>query len=240
MPKVVTIVQARMGSTRFPGKMMASLHGRTMMEWVLKRCMLASTVDQVVLATSDLPRDDALVEVAEQCGVAISRGQEEDVLGRFAKAAKLVDASTVVRVCGDRPLIDPQWTDLAVQYYVNEPVDLAFNHISSEHDIWPRGFGVEVFSATNLYSMDETQSDRYFREHVTPYIWQNQDIYKVKAVPSPIEIADDCRFDVDTVEDFEQVRSYTESMNINVSAREILSLWSARNPDSVFRTNFLN
>ncbi|NKB75834.1 MAG: NTP transferase domain-containing protein [Gammaproteobacteria bacterium] len=229
MSKVVTIVQARMGSTRFPGKMMADLHGSTMMEWVLRRCLLAKRVDQVVLATTDLPRDDVLVGVAEQCGVLISRGKEEDVLGRFAQAAALAEAETVVRVCGDRPLVDPKWTDLAVDYYANESVDLAFNHIPGEHDIWPRGFGVEVFSSANLYYINETQSDPFFREHVTPYIWQNQSKYKVKVVPCPMIVPPACRFDVDTIEDFELVRSYTDSLNMDVTATEILSSWIAKN-----------
>ena len=155
LKKIVTIIQARMGSTRFPGKMMADLHGQPLVEWVIRRCKDATRVDEVVLSTSRFARDDPLAAVALECDVQLSRGPEEDVLTRFALAATLASADIVVRVCGDRPLVDPGWTDMAIEYYQSDhSIDLAYNHIESETQAWPRGFGVEVFSADLLRKME--------------------------------------------------------------------------------------
>ena len=185
-------------------------------------------MDEVVLATTEYPRDDVLVDVANALGVAVHRGSENDVLGRFAKAARLAQADVVVRVCGDRPLIDPKWTDMAIEYYLeNERIDLAFNHIEDEQNQWPRGFGVEVFSADLLYMMDQTQMDDYAREHVTPAIWQNQNTYSVKPVPCPSNLSYRYRLDVDEPEDLDRVRRAVVGESMYVDAKVVLESWSA-------------
>ena len=207
---------------------MADLNGYPLMQWVLGRCQRATLVDEVVLATTEYPRDDALVDVANALGVAAHRGSESDVLGRFAKAARLAEADVIVRVCGDRPLIDPKWTDLAIEYYLgNESIDLAFNHVEDEQNQWPRGFGVEVFSADLLYMMDQTQVDAYAREHVTPAIWQNQNTYSVKSVPCPANLSYPYRLDVDEPEDLERVRRAVVGESMYVDAGVVLDSWSA-------------
>ena len=206
---------------------MADLNGCPLIQWVLSRCQRAALVDEVVLATTEYPRDDALVDVANALGVAVCRGSENDVLGRFAKAAKLAQADVVVRVCGDRPLIDPKWTDMAIAYYLgNESVDLAFNHIEDECNQWPRGFGVEVFSADLLYLMDEVKTEDYDREHITPGIWNSSD-YSVQPVPCPDELAYPYRLDVDEPKDLERVRQAVAGGSMYVDAKVVLDSWSA-------------
>ncbi|HNC94755.1 MAG TPA: NTP transferase domain-containing protein, partial [Myxococcota bacterium] len=108
---VVAIIQARMGSVRFPGKMLANLHGYPVLEWVLHRVAQATEVDEVVLATTDMARDNPLVELAGRLAVPVHRGSESDVLGRFADAAAAFDAEGVVRICADNPFIDPAEID---------------------------------------------------------------------------------------------------------------------------------
>src|SRR5690348_14470818 len=116
-PRTVAIVQARMNSQRLPGKMMQNLEGAPIMEWVLHRTARARLLDGVVLATTEQAADDPLVEVGQRLGVGIFRGDENDVLGRFARAAEISKAETVVRICADRPLVDPDVIDLAIRAF---------------------------------------------------------------------------------------------------------------------------
>lgn len=221
MSKVIVLVQARMGSSRFPGKMLALLNDKPIIEWVLRRCAKAQEVSQVVLATSDLARDDSLSDHAEQIGFDVFRGNEEDVLGRFALAAQQYTPEIIVRVCGDRPLVDPNMVDLAIRYYHNHGADLVYNHMSGEGQPWPRGFGVEVFSNQLLQLMHETQTDEHMREHVTPYIWQNQTKYQVSPVPLDMNIKSDIKLDLDTEEDLERLQNIS-GLNIDSSMHEVL------------------
>ncbi|SVC28054.1 uncharacterized protein METZ01_LOCUS280908, partial [marine metagenome] len=105
--RTVAVVQARMGSNRFPGKVMCDLAGRPLIDWVLSRVMLSALVDRTVLATTDSHLDDALALYAAGLGVAVYRGDENDVLGRVASAADEAGAEWVVRVCADSPFVDP-------------------------------------------------------------------------------------------------------------------------------------
>ena len=115
--RTIGIVQARMGSTRFPGKSLTSLWGpMALLELVLTRVNRARSLDLVVLATSDQPGDDALAPVAEALGVPVFRGDEQDVLRRFCGAVERYPAEAVVRICGDNPLVDPAEVDRLVGF----------------------------------------------------------------------------------------------------------------------------
>ncbi|OYU71783.1 MAG: hypothetical protein CFE45_42280 [Burkholderiales bacterium PBB5] len=127
----VAIVQARMGSTRFPGKMLAPLGGRPLLEWVLRRVQSARLVDAVVLATTDLQRDKPLVDLARNLGVATFTGSESDVLGRFAAASAQHRADVVVRVCADNPFVDGAEIDRLLAFFAVQDVDYAWDHASA-------------------------------------------------------------------------------------------------------------
>lgn len=224
----VAIVQARMGSSRFPGKMAAPLGNAPLMEWVLRRCVAAQRLDKVVLATSEHARDDVLADIARDLSVALFRGSEADVLGRYSQAAKAHDASTVVRICGDRPLVDPVVVDLSVDVFAKGGTDLTFNHISEGAEHWPRGFGAEVLSADHLHWMANTVDDPYHREHVTSFMWHNRDRFTIAPAPCPLELDpgfQDLRFDVDTPEDLELLRRVLPQPDIAVTAQEVVSRW---------------
>ena len=227
--KVLVLIQARMGSTRFPKKMMAELHGMPMIEWVLRRCGSANQIDQVVLATSDLQRDDVLADHAEICGFDVYRGNEADVLGRFAKAAEQYNADIIVRVCGDRPLVAAEAIDAAVTFFDKNDVDLAFNHIPEGGQNWPMGFGCEVLSAQLLFEMSNNQQDEYYREHVTSYMWKHSENFKL--IPTPFDF-DIChsnilRFDVDTKQDLALLNQMS-GLTINSSIQDILDVYFAQ------------
>ena len=230
---VVAIVQARMGSRRFPGKMAETLGPWPLVEWVLARTARADSVDTVVLATSDKAQDDVLRAIAARLGIAVYRGDEQDVLGRSAAAAQLHDAETVVRICGDRPLVDPVLVDLAVTDFAGGGADLSFNHISEGPQRWPRGFGAEVLSASLLYDMAARVEDPYHREHVTSFAWHNRPRYHIRPVPCPPALDpgfEDLRFDVDTPEDLDLLRRILPEPDLAVTAQAVLDNWRRQIP----------
>ena len=122
--RTIAIVQARMGSSRLPGKMMMDLAGEPLLHWVLSRVKKAKLLDSIILATSDGAIDDQLVELAQKLNVPVFRGSETDVLGRFLEAANVSKADHVVRVCGDNPLIAPEEIDRLVEFF-----EKALNHL---------------------------------------------------------------------------------------------------------------
>ncbi|MBT5399287.1 hypothetical protein HOL24_01950 [bacterium] len=221
--RVVTIIQARMGSSRFPGKMVEKLNNYPLMEWVIRRSQQAANVDDTVLATSNRKIDDVLVEIANKCGCHVFRGSEDDVLGRYVSAAEEYKADTIIRVCGDRPLVDPAIIDTAIELFKSDKkISLAYNHISGDGQNWPRGFGVEVFETSLLKWMDEHLDKQRYREHVTPYIWENKNFYFVTPVKCPFEMdlgVPDVKLDVDTKSDLLRLRRVCLDLDIDMDAK---------------------
>jgi spore coat polysaccharide biosynthesis protein SpsF len=234
--RIIAIVQARMGSQRFPGKMMADLNGRPLIDWVLRRTARSQLVTETVLATTVLAEDDQLVEVAEAAGIPVVRGSSPDVLGRYALAAKSHSADTVVRICADRPLVDPAVVDSAVRAFGQQATDLAFNHISEGVENWPRGFGAEVLSANLLYWLAENVTDFHHREHVTLYLWQHRNDYRIQAAPCPEKLNPgfaNLLFDVDQSKDLDKLRLICNEMDQSATAENIVKSWQTLKANKV-------
>lgn len=196
---VVAIIQARMGSSRFPGKMLSPLGPLPILEWVLRRVKQARTLDNVVLATSDRAADEGLADLARANGVAVFRGSETDVLARFAGAAKEAGASVVVRICADNPFVDPGEIDRLVTYFTGSSCDYACNHQDRLGSRYADGLGAEILSASLLESVAVKATEARHREHVTVYLWEHASQYKLCAVAAPAELAfPELRFDIDT------------------------------------------
>jgi spore coat polysaccharide biosynthesis protein SpsF len=223
---VVGIIQARMGSSRFPGKMLADFLGHPLLHWVLERSRRSACLDQIVLATSTLERDTPLAEMARAQGIDVFRGNEEDVLGRFVGAAKMANAKIVVRICADRPLIAPEMIDIVVQSYIEEKPDYAYNHIPGNGQSPPFGLGAEVLSAKLLYKLAEVSSEPHQREHVTYYIWDHMDAFSVQAAECP-DACDtggkEVRFDVDHKDDLDTLAQNLPLIDFSVSAAQLTS-----------------
>lgn len=226
MARTVALVQARMGSTRFPGKMLALLDGRPILEWVLHRASLAKLVDTVALATSDLPRDDPLVELARRRGLNVFRGSEADVLGRIASAAVIAEAETVIRVCADNPFIDAAEIDRLVHHYNENFCDYACNHQDRLGSCYADGFGAEILSNALLQQLASSVAEARYREHATLYLWENQDQFILQAVEAPKELAfPELRFDVDSPQDLKTLKQLTDAgVGIDSTAFEIVSI----------------
>jgi spore coat polysaccharide biosynthesis protein SpsF len=204
---VVAIVQARMGSTRLPGKVLMEVCGRPLLAHMLDRVALAGTIDHVWVATTDDPRDDPVAALAEGSGHPVFRGSEQDVLSRFAGAAEAAGAGTVVRLTGDCPLITPDAIDLVVGALGASGADLATN-APPEGRTWPDGVDAEAFPRAALDRAHATATEPPDREHVTRWFHTHARVEPVHHDP-PIG---DVRITVDTPEDLALVRRVLETL----------------------------
>ena len=224
--KVVAIVQARMASSRLPGKMLLPLNGRPLLEWVLRRVSLAREVHHVVLATGDDSNDDQLALLADRLGVAVWRGDERNVLKRCADASTYFDATTVVRICADNPLVAPELIDYLVKSFAESDCDYLFNHIPAKHRFYPDGLGGEMLTAKNLrllLAKDDLTSDD--REHVTHYIRRHGEDYDVQCVADSNELQagdDMLKLDIDTSEDYEKMAHVCRELSPCMSLSQIM------------------
>jgi glutamate-1-semialdehyde 2,1-aminomutase len=166
-PKVVAIVQARMGSSRLPGKVMRPIEGVPMIGLLLARLGRAAMLDGVVVATSDAPENSPLVEYVRSLGIQCFVGSELDVLDRYHRAAVQVDADVVVRITGDCPLVDPGLVDRAISGFLESGADY-FSNITPP--TYPDGLDIEVFRFQALESTAKESTKAHDREHVTPYL----------------------------------------------------------------------
>lgn len=237
-PRNVAIIQARMGSSRFPGKMLARLGGIPLLEWVVRRLLRATTLAQIVLATSDVAADDALAELASDIGITVYRGSETDVLGRFVGAARLARADNVVRICADNPFIDPDEVDCLVNFFVDNPCDYACNHQDRLGSGYADGFGAEILSAALLEKMAVTAIDARHREHATLYLWDHVNEYSLCAPSAPDDLAFSAlRFDVDTSADLGNLEDFVRAgVRIDTSASDIVRIVRESRP--VLGTDF--
>ena len=202
--KTAAIIQARMGSTRLPGKVMKDLKGKPVLWHVIKRVKQAENIDQIIIATTTHKRDTIIFEKAKEWGVNAYQGSEEDVLARYYEAANKYEIDTVIRITSDCPLVDPQVIDEIVEYYNNDEYTLVTNAGSDLNNrTYPRGLDTEVFSFEVLEKAYNKAEKKYQREHVTPYIYENyDDIYYYKSNKD----LSNYRLTLDTKEDFKLIK----------------------------------
>jgi spore coat polysaccharide biosynthesis protein SpsF len=201
--RVVAIIQARMGSTRLPGKVLKDLGGETVLARVAKRTGRAKLLDEVVVATSVLPADDAIARECEALQVACFRGDELDVLDRYYRAAQKFGADIIVRITSDCPLIDPELIDATIRSSLAERADYASNSLVHSY---PRGLDVEVFTADALERASTAAKEKYQRTHVTPYLYEHAELFKLVSVTGEVDHSE-YRWTLDTSEDWELIRA---------------------------------
>ncbi len=177
--RVVAIVQARLSSARFPGKVLAPLHGMPMIFFMLKRLERLKRVDAVILATSLDPSDDPLALAAHDAGIDCFRGSLDDVLARFHAAAQLAEADIVVRLTGDCPLIDPELVDSVIDLLISDGADYASN---TAPPTYPDGLDVEAMTMATLTVAADEAELRSEREHVTLFIHSRPERFRLATV----------------------------------------------------------
>ncbi|MDA3003781.1 MAG: NTP transferase domain-containing protein [Actinomycetota bacterium] len=219
MTRVVAIVQARMDSSRFPGKMLAKLGDRDLLSWVLTRVCDAKQVDRVVLATSTSRDDDRLADAASKFDVVVVRGSQDDVLDRFVQSAKVSQADLVVRVCADNPFVAAEEIDRLVVAHNSGNYDYSCNHQQKLGNKYADGFGAEILSASLLIDIARLTTQTSHREHVTSYIWDNSSKFKIQAVIAPAELAfPEVKLDIDTPQELQHLNEFINNFAVTTSA----------------------
>jgi len=199
---IVAIVQARMGSTRLPGKVLMNLGGQSVLARVVRRLRRANSLANIVVATSVSRSDDAVVTECERINLQCFRGSEHDVLDRYHRCAQSSGADVVVRITADCPLIDPELVDMVIKAFLKVPCDYASNAIVPTY---PRGLDVEVFTAAALSRAWQKAMRAYEREHVTPYIYERPELFRLQSIGTDVDYSR-YRWTLDTVEDLELLR----------------------------------
>ena len=225
--KIVAIIQARMKSTRLPGKVLCDICGETMLSRVVHRAERASLLNDVVIATSIEPVDDAIVNECRQLDVSVFRGNENDVLDRYYRTASSCGAEVIVRITADCPLVDPTVIDKVIHDFLGSNVDYASNTIVRTY---PRGLDVEVMRSSVLTDAWCKATKPHHRAHVTPYIYENPNLFTLLTVTNSSDYSY-YRWTVDTPEDLEFVRQVYRQCKQNslFSWQDIVDLCE-RNP----------
>lgn len=221
------VIQARTGSTRLPGKVVADVAGRPLLRFMLDR-LAGMPVDMLTVATSDLPRDDVIVDLAEAARVPVVRGSETDVLGRFGTALDTYPADDVIRLTADCPLADPGVIMAALHLHQSRDADYTSNVLPRT---FPKGLDVEVAAATALRVCLEEASDPPEREHVTPYLYRHPERFRLANLRSGHDLGAE-RWTVDTPDDLQFVRSVAERLGGDTRASwvDILELVGRHEP----------
>ena len=220
--KIIAIVQARMGSTRLPGKVLMDLGGECVLARVVWRLRRAKLVDNIVIATTDNTSDDAIVAECGRLGAAWFRGSEADVLDRYYQSALALSSEAVVRITSDCPLIDPDLVDGTIRQFQDRNADYASNAIERTY---PRGLDVEVFTIAALKSAWRNAKQPYEREHVTPYLYRHPELFRVESVVGTADYSQ-YRWTLDTPEDLQLLRAIYDRLHNqdNFTWRDVIAL----------------
>ncbi len=208
--KVVIIVQARMTSTRLPGKILKTVLGKPLLQYQMERLRRVRAADDFVIATTTNATDDVLVDLCGREGVPVFRGSELDVLARFAGAAETARADVVVRINSDCPIFDPAVSDRVIRHYLDHSDRLDYVSTSLKES-FPFGYHTEVVSGEVLAIAHREARDPYEREHVTPFVYRHPERFRLENYGQD---TDQTRYKVavDTPEDFARITAILEGL----------------------------
>lgn len=227
--QVAIVVQARMGSSRLPGKVLKEVLGKPLLFYLLERLKRCRKADAIVVATTDQPQDEVIDRYARAMDVHAVRGDENNVLSRFGLACNLVNADVVVRITADCPLMDPQVVDQMIEEFLKADLDYLSNTLQRTY---PRGLDIEIFSRKALEKALTEGKTPSEQEHVTPYFYQHPEAFRLKNF-SYKRNESKHRWTVDTSEDLQLVTRILEALypnNKTFSLEDMLKLIS-EHPD---------
>ncbi|PIS10723.1 MAG: acylneuraminate cytidylyltransferase [Bdellovibrio sp. CG10_big_fil_rev_8_21_14_0_10_47_8] len=205
--KTFTVInQARMTSTRLPGKVLKPVLGKPLLEYQIERIRRSRHLHDLVIATTVNAEDQAIVALCERLNVHVFRGSEMDVLGRYYQAHLKYPSTHIIRVTSDCPLHDPQILDHCIEQYL----DSGMNYMSNS-EAYPNGMNVEIFSAEMLAEANNQGLKPYEREHVTPYFYTHPELFRLGQVRSE-QVYPKYRLTVDTPEDFQLIQTLIERL----------------------------
>ncbi|WP_409368014.1 cytidylyltransferase domain-containing protein [Lysinibacillus sp. 38-6] len=227
--RIVAIIQARMGSTRLPGKILKKVNGRPLLSYQLERLQQSNFISDIVIATTTDEKDDVIVEFCKLNNILWFRGSEEDVLARYYETAKRFNADAIVRITSDCPIIDVQVVNKTITYFIDNNFDYVSNTVDRTY---PRGLDTEVFTFAALEKAHKEAVMERDREHVTAYFYTNPDIFKIAGVRNEMDYSK-YRWTVDTEEDFQLIENIIENLyseNPQFTLYDTVKLMEA-NPD---------
>ncbi|MGE7910998.1 cytidylyltransferase domain-containing protein [Lysinibacillus xylanilyticus] len=228
--RIVAIIQARMGSTRLPGKILKIVNDRPLLSYQIERLQQSSYITDLVIATTIDDKDDLIVDFCKKNNVLCFRGSEEDVLARYYETAKAFEADAIVRITSDCPIIDVQVVDKTIRYFIdNKNLDYVSNTVEKTY---PRGQDTEIFSFAVLERAYNEAILKRDREHVTAYFYTNPKVFKIGSVKNEIDYSR-YRWTVDTEEDFNLIKNIIENLyceNPEFTLKDTVQLME-ENPD---------
>jgi spore coat polysaccharide biosynthesis protein SpsF len=237
LKKIVTVIQARSGSTRLPGKVMLDILGKPLLIRMVERVQASKLAGTLVIATTEESEDDLIANLCAQNNIHCYRGSSLDLLDRHYQAAKLFDAEAVVKIPSDCPLIDPAVIDKVLQYFIEND----FDYVSNLHPAtYPDGNDVEVMKFAAIEKAWKEAEKPFEREHTTPYLWENPEKFTLANIPweTGLDYSMSHRWTIDYPEDFVFIKSIYEHLypvNPNFGLQDILNLTEQR-PD-IFALN---
>jgi spore coat polysaccharide biosynthesis protein SpsF len=230
--KVAAIIQARMGSTRLPRKVLKEVLGKSLLEYQIERVKRAKMIDEIIIATTIKEEDNPIVKLCEKLSIPYYRGSEDDVLSRYFEAAKEYKVDVIVRLTSDCPVIDSEVIDKAIRVFLTGEHDYVSNSIERTY---PRGMDTEVFSYQGLEEIHQKATKPHEREHVTPYFYQHSEKFNLKNVFHSEDLSK-YRLTVDTKEDLELIQCIIQDLypnKHNFTLKDIKKSLEA-NPDLLF------
>ena len=226
--KIVTVIQARMSSTRLPGKVMLPLSGKPLLIRMYERVQRSNIAGKIIVAVTTDPEDQVLVNLCNENKITVFRGNPTDLLDRHYHAALLYNADAVVKIPSDCPLIDSEIIDEVIGYFINNYDE--FDYVSNLHPpTWPDGNDVEIMKMSSLKEAWLKAKRQMEREHTTPYFWEKPDEFKIGNVlwNTKLDYSMTYRFTIDYKEDYDFInRVYAELYPIkkDFSLNDILRL----------------
>lgn len=202
MQGIICIIQARTNSTRLPGKVLLKIEGKTVLEHVVERVKRSRLINEVIVATTLLPEDLRIVKLCALKGIKVYCGSEKDVLDRYYQASRLLGVNHIVRITADCPMIDPRVIDRVVRLHLKEKSDYTSNTIK---EVFPDGEDVEIFTFKALKTAWQEARLPSQREHVTPYIQDNPDMFKLSNLECKQNLSKK-RWTLDEPEDYQFIK----------------------------------
>lgn len=225
--KTIVIIQARMGSSRLPGKILKSLGDSDILTYVTSRCQQIKGIEEVIVATSTLPQDDAIEAWCKEHEVICFRGSEEDVLSRYVDCAKQYEPDYVMRVTSDCPFVDYEMASEIVALMEKERKDI----VLLDGDL-PRGLAVELISHSSLLKIDEVGHETRHREHVTYYAYEFAEQFEgITYKVSSDRQAPDLRITLDTEDDYALIKAIAEQFNNSLISSAIVIDYLKNTPE---------
>jgi spore coat polysaccharide biosynthesis protein SpsF len=227
------IIQARIGSTRLPGKVMQKIDNvNTVLDYVINQVKASKKIEKIIVSTTTLPEDDIICEYLNLQKIKFFRGSSEDVLDRYYQCAKEFSLENIVRITADNPLIDPNVIDIIIDKYKNNKCDMVSNAI---HRTFPYGTEVEVFSFKTLERTWKNAVKKSEREHVTPFIYDLKNKFVLINIENEENISH-IRYTVDRIEDLKLVKEIIKNIQTRpIHIQDIVKLYK-KNP-KIFEIN---